>query len=154
MTYLITFSCYGHHLHGDEEGSVDRRRNTFGNERVLPNRAYSNASKNAMDQPLYVLDLARRSVVLAALHEVCYYRLWTMLAAHVRSSHVHVVVEADAPAERVLTDFKAYASRALNKAGLDTPDRKRWARHGSTKYIWDNQDVSAAIRYVVDEQGK
>jgi hypothetical protein len=27
MTYLITFFCYGAHLHGDERGTVDRHHN-------------------------------------------------------------------------------------------------------------------------------
>src|ERR1039458_5456600 len=35
------------------------------------------------------------------------------MAAHVRSNHVHTVVEAEVPPERVMSDFKAYASRYL-----------------------------------------
>jgi hypothetical protein len=49
--------------------------------------------------------------------------------------------------------FKAYASRRLNQMGLDEPDRKRWARHGSTRWLWKQEHVSAAIQYVVAEQG-
>ena len=37
--------------------------------------------------------------------------------------------------------------------GLDGPARKRWVRHGSTRWLWKRENVSAAIRYVVDEQG-
>jgi hypothetical protein len=36
---------------------------------------------------------------------------------------------------------------------LDEPDRKRWARHGSTRFLWNAEHVSAAIQYVIDEQG-
>ena len=50
-------------------------------------------------------------------------------------------------------DFKTYASRRLNRMGLEEPDRKRWARHGSTRWLWKPQHVSAAIQYVVAEQG-
>ena len=76
-----------------------------------------------------------------------------MLAAHVRSNHVHIVVEAGARPERIMNDLKSYASRCLNRLGLDEPNRKRWARHGSTRWLWKPENVSAAIRYVVDEQG-
>ena len=46
--------------------------------------------------------------------------------------------------------FKSYASRALN---LQEPSQPRWARHGSTRYLWSADQVSAAVGYVVSEQG-
>jgi len=52
-----------------------------------------------------------------------------------------------------MNDLKSYASRCLNRLGLDEPTRKRWARHGSTRWLWQPQTVSAAIQYVVQEQG-
>ena len=33
------------------------------------------------------------------------------------------------------------------------PNRRRWARHGSTRYLWTSTAASAAIHYVVREQG-
>jgi hypothetical protein len=36
---------------------------------------------------------------------------------------------------------------------LDEPGRKRRARHGSTRWLWKPQHVSAAIQYVIGEQG-
>jgi hypothetical protein len=52
-----------------------------------------------------------------------------------------------------MSDFKAYASRRLNGMSLDEPKRKRWARHGSTRWLWKPQHISAAMQYVVAEQG-
>ena len=86
-----------------------------------------------MDQPPYHLDQIRRDAVLQAIQEVCGHRGWTLLAAHVRSNHVHAVVETETRPERIMSDFKAYASRRLNWMKLDQPNRKRWARHGSTR---------------------
>ena len=136
MTYLITFSCYGQHLHGDEGGSVNRDNNTFGNDRVPADTTWVTRARRLMDQPPYTLDFRRRNIVMASVREVCSSRDWTLLAAHVRSTHVHVVVDADAPPEKIMGDFKTYASRHLNLAELDEPTRKRWARHGSTRRIW------------------
>jgi REP element-mobilizing transposase RayT len=103
-----------------------------------------------MDQAPYDLDQIRRDAVLEAIREVCGQRDWSLLAAHVRSNHVHAVVQAEVPPERVLNDFKAYASRRLNRMRLHEPDR---ARHGSTRFLWESQHVLAAIQYVVEEQG-
>ena len=106
-----------------------------------------------MDQAPYNMDQIRRDAVLEAIQEVCGQRGWSLLAAHVRSNHVHTVVQAEVPPERVMNDFKAYASRRLNRISLDELDRKRWARHGSTRFLRKAEHVSAAIQYVVNEQG-
>jgi REP element-mobilizing transposase RayT len=106
-----------------------------------------------MDQAPYSMDRSRRETVLAAILECCLDRHWDLLAAHVRTNHVHIVIDADAQPERLMNDLKSYASRRLNGLGLDDPARKRWARHGSTRWLWKPDSISAAIRYVVDQQG-
>ena len=106
-----------------------------------------------MDQAPYEMDRSSREVVLAAIQERCSDRQWSLLAAHARTSHVHIVVDADTPPERIMNDLKSYASRCLNRLELDEPARKRWARHSSTRWLWNPRSISAAIRYVVDEQG-
>jgi len=102
----------------------------------------------------YVLDSQRRAAVLEALRRLCSHRGWRLIAAHVRSSHVHFVVSAHTAPERVLRDVKANASRTLDRTGLDSPARRRWTYHGSTRYLWEDEHVGAAIHYVVREQGE
>jgi hypothetical protein len=67
---------------------------------------------------------------------------------------VHTIVEADAQPERIMNEFKSYARRELNRRGVDGPDRKRWARQGSTRWLWADEDVRQALRYVIEEQGE
>jgi len=153
VTYLITFGCYGCHLHGDESGSVDREHNAPGTPVLEMDAARLVAERERMRQAPYSLDRVRRNAVLGALQEVCAHRGWGLLAAHVRTSHVHAVVEAEVPPERIMSDFKVYASRCLNRLRLDEPSRKRWTRHGSTRWLWKPQHISAAVQYVVAEQG-
>jgi REP element-mobilizing transposase RayT len=153
VIYLITFAGYGRHLHGSESGSVDIEHNVPGTPILEVDSARAAAERQRMDQAPYDLDQRRRDAVLEAIQEVCAHRGSRLLAAHVRSNHVHTVVEAEVPPERVMSDFKAYASRRLNRMRLDEPGRKRWARHGSTRWLWKPQHVSAAIQYVVGEQG-
>ena len=107
-----------------------------------------------MEQSVYCMDAARRQVVLAAIQERCRQQNWTLFAAHVRTNHVHLIVEAESKPARVMNDVKSYASRCLNQVGLDKEPRKRWARHGSTRWLWTRKQVSAAISYVVEEQGQ
>jgi REP element-mobilizing transposase RayT len=108
-----------------------------------------------MNQSPYALDGVRRSVTLKAIQDLCVAKAWILLAAHVRTNHAHVVVQTEATAEWVMSSFKRSASRALNELGVDEPkDRRRWARHGSTRYIWTKKQLSAAIRYTVSGQGE
>ena len=153
MTYLITFACYGCHLHGEEPGSVDPTHNVPGTPILEPNSVRAAWEEQRMDQPPYCLDRIRRDAVLHAIQDVGRHRGWRLLAAPVRSNHMPTVVETEVPPERVRNDFKAYASRRLNRMGLDGPNRKRWARHGSTRWLWKPQHISAAVQYVVTEQG-
>lgn len=154
MTYLITFACYGSHLHGDESGSVDRNHNLRGSRPVNADPRRVLAARQQMNQLPYHMDQSRREAVLAAVQERCSDRQWNLLAAHVRTNHVHIVADADVAPERIMNDLKSYASRSLNCLGLGEPNQKRWARHGSTRWLKKPLSVSAAIRYVVDEQGE
>ncbi len=115
MRYFITFTCYGGHLHGDESGSVDRRHNQPGSRSLEADPQRASAERQEMNQGPYLLDRDSRAAVLEALREVCVHRGWTLFAAHVRTNHVHVVVEAEVRPEKVMNDFKSYASRGLNR---------------------------------------
>jgi REP element-mobilizing transposase RayT len=154
MRYFITFACYGVHLHGDEFGSVDRTHNIYGGLLAEASPERVAVMRQQMDQTPYFMDRQRRMTVLNALREVCLHRGWSLWAAHVRTNHVHVVVEAEVHPEKVMNAFKSYASRGLNRLGIDGPERKRWARHGSTRWLLKDEDVQEAIRYVVSGQGE
>jgi REP element-mobilizing transposase RayT len=151
-TYLITWPCYGARLPG-EDGAVPRTQNHFGGPLPESNAHKERHSRNRMQQPPYLLDAVRGQVVLESLKEACHFRNWTLLAAHVRTNHVHVILTAPCKPEPVMTTLKAYASRALNQRAIDHPDRSRWARHGSTLYLWGQESTQRAINYVVRQQG-
>jgi REP element-mobilizing transposase RayT len=154
MRYFITFACYGAHLHGDESGSVDRSHNLPGGRFVDADPLRASAERQRMQQAAYLLDRESRAVVLQTLREVCVHRCWNLLAAHVRTNHVHVVVEAEVSPEKVMNRFKSYASRGLNRLLPEGAAPIRWTRHGSTRWLFKDQDVMDAIRYVIDEQGE
>lgn len=154
LAYLITFHTYGTWLPGDEDGSIDRHQNEYGTPVLPGNTQYRQQAQALMDQPEYVMDAPRRAIVLRTIIEVCDKRGWSLLAAHVRTNHVHVVVHAAQEPDRVMGAFKSYASRNLNNANYENRERKRWTCGGSKRYLWRNGDVEAAIRYVLYEQGE
>lgn len=154
MRYFITFTGYGARVHGDEPGTVDRYHNLFGGRTLGADALLAQAERRSMPEAAYEMDSQSRQIVLQVLTEVCVQRGWNLLAAHVRTNHVHVVVEAEVPPEKVMNDFKAYSSRVLNRVDGGRSGPRRWARHGSTRWLWKDQDVRQAIRYVVEQQGE
>ena len=97
------------------------------------------------------MDTARRPVVIEAILGVCEHQGWVLHAAHIRTTHFHVVVSAEVRPEVALGKLKAYASRALNKR---FGRRARyWARDGSTRWLWNPREVDDVVEYVLDRQG-
>ena len=152
--YLITFRCYGTWLHGDERGSVDRRYfDRFGTPKIVPDAEKLKRRAGQLKTEPFALAAAERIIVEKAIREVCNVRGYALLALNVRTNHVHQVVAGSGKPERMMDSFKAYSTKALRAAGLLEPDRRPWSRHGSTRYLWTDDHVSAAVDYVVNGQG-
>jgi REP element-mobilizing transposase RayT len=150
VIYLITWCCYGSHIPG--EGRIVSRRNNLVGAPTEPEcRIRASAARKAMTSESFQLDPKQREIVLRAIMEGCRHRSWILLAAHVRTNHIHVVVNGEIAPERLMNALKSYASGALN---LECPVDRRWARHGSTLYLWTRHEVTSAIRYVVSKQGE
>jgi REP element-mobilizing transposase RayT len=155
LAYFITFTTYGTWLHGTAKGkgSVDRKHNQFGEEFVAPNLKRHSVEQCVMSQPPYALDSARRKIVRDTIAGLCREKQWQLLAMHVRTNHVHLVVSADRDPDRLMSDMKARASRKLTQAGFETSSRKRWTRHGSTVHLFDEASVAEKIDYTLHRQG-
>lgn len=153
LAYLITFSCYGARLHGEDKATVDRNHNVPDGRHVPEDRLRARAEARLMSEPPYRLNPQARELTLHALQEVCAHKGWSLYAAHVRGNHVHVVVAAEQQPEVVMTTFKSYATRALKHVEA-TVRTKRWSRHGSTRWLWTSKQVKEAAAYVLYGQGE
>ncbi len=100
------------------------------------------------------LDAAQRRCVEGAVRQVCIHREWDLLAINVRTNHVHVVVGGEETPERMMGAFKAWSTRALRNAQLIGDDVRTWSRHGSTRYLWNEQQIHGATTYVLFGQEK
>ncbi len=151
IAYFITFSCYGTHLHGNAKGSVDRRHNSPGGRLIAHDPVRERAQAEWMSKSTYVLDRQARETVLKSIRKSCTIKGWLLLAAHVRGTHVHIVICSRETPERLMAYLKHHASRDLNRS--DAVRRRRWTSHGSTRWLWEPENVDRAIDYVLNQQG-
>ena len=154
FAYLLTFSTYGTHLPDSEKGWVDAQHAVPGS-RLLDGNAKRQAwwSVHLQETP-WMLDSKARQIVLEALRSVCAHRRWICHAVRIRTTHVHAIITGETAPERMLSNFKAYATRAIRHAFPGIQRRRHWAHHGSTRYLWNEVSFRAAIDYVMNGQGE
>ena len=146
MTYLLTFSCYGTHLHGDARGSWSN------GVAQAPHPAFEAAMHELMVQEPYSMGPQARPIVLRSMIELSTKKGWNLLAAHVRTTHVHLVLDCDAPIDRVIASFKGSATTALCRSE-DNSTRRRWSKGGSRRALPTSAAITAAVGYVLRGQG-
>ncbi len=153
IAYFLTWTCYGTWLHGDQRGSVDDNHNTLGYPLVKSNSTWvSHASSKLRHQPIKLSIIARK-LITNTITDHCNYKSWNLYAINVRTNHVHVIVTAPKEnPELVMRQFKSWATRHLRKSGIFSSDTKIWTHHGSTRYLWKEENVYAAINYVREYQ--
>ncbi len=115
--YLITASCYGHHLPGDD-GTVHAGHACHGQPVLPPNPELLMHAQARMTHPaVHLRSVPARNAVLDSILEACLFRKWELLAAHVRTTHFHAVVKATIEPEKILLALKIYATRELRQMG-------------------------------------
>ena len=70
------------------------------------------------------------------------------------ANHFHIVVtmEDDPAPKKILADFKAYASRVLNRRYGQPPSETWWTTNGSKRKLRNEQALTDAINYVLYKQ--
>ena len=153
LAWFLTWHSYGTWLPGNEKGYVDEEHRLPGEPFAMPNPELLAYSESLLQNPAVYLNEPQRVATQAAVIEVCQYRMWELFALHVRTTHVHAVVTGQGNPEKMIADFKAYATRRLRRENLNRSTDKIWAGHGSTRYLWTQQHVEEAVDYVLNRQG-
>ena len=152
--YFISFRGYGTWLHGDRRLSMDRNNfNRFGQGKIPANADLEQKELSNLKNMPIAFNREMREVIQQALYEVCNFRKYHLVAVNVRTNHVHAVVNANEKPELIMNSFKSYATRRLRELKCVSPATKIWSRHGSTRYLWTELQVSAAVDYVINGQG-
>jgi len=92
-------------------------------------------------------------MVLAAIVDLATRRSWTLLATHIRQTHVHPILVCDTRVDRAMSACKAAATKNLNLEDSDLA-RRRWAQGGNVLLLRTPKAVTDAIHYVVRGQGE
>ena len=150
IAYLLTWRTYGTWLHGDKRWSVGRTKNNrYGESKIEPSKPLLEVMSELSSVETFTLDAAQRDVVDETIREVCRFREYTLHALNVRSNHAHAVVAKAVKPEKIVNDFKAYATRALRRKWQILYAQKVWSRGASTRYLWKPKHVEAAVDYVL-----
>ena len=130
---------------------MDRGRGQSRGGPIVPSSYLVEESRRIMPYSGVVLSSAEAETVLAAIHEVCSFRGWGLLACHVRSTHVHVVVDLPGVPSDAFRDLKACASRELKR---QQEARRYWSRGGNASRLFTPEAIRDAVLYVAEEQGE
>jgi REP element-mobilizing transposase RayT len=145
LAYHLTWHTHKTHLPGNRKGWVGRGGGIRPPDAQL--ELVAELTSNA--EPVILTDV-QRAAVEEQIRGTCAIRGWTIHAVNVRSTHVHLVVTADAAPERMMDQLKAWASRRLNQ--LVGAKRRWWSYHGRTKWINDPDYLRNAVTYVNESQ--
>ena len=158
--WLLTWTTYGSRLPGDARGFVSEVRDETG-AKVLHNEpgtpcdedmpALQGYAASIMTEEPVLLDLPQAEAVAKQLRETACHRGWQLLALAVMDNHIHVVVgvRGDPDPEKLLGDFKAWATRRLNR---DWGKRQHWwTQSGSRRKKAGADAIRAAVIYVRDQ---
>ncbi|SRR5712691_9254402 len=154
LGYLITFRAYGTWLHGDKRGSVDRQHHRYGTPTLPSSPRRKQIERNLLKQLAVKFNARRRAAIDFGIRETCAIRKWELWALNVRTNHLHCVVTANCNPNTVLVALKGNATRAMRETGCWNGDLSPWARGGSKKYLWTEEELANAIAYVVADQGE
>jgi REP element-mobilizing transposase RayT len=153
IAYFTTYHTYGTWLHGAAKGSVDPSHNQYGQPFIPPSVSTVSRDQDNLEHEPLVLAADQRRCVEATIRAVCEFKGWFLQAVNVRTNHVHLVVSADETPERVMNTLKSWSTRRLVEANLLDHGRKAWSRHGSTRYLWNKDQLAQAFHYTLHEQG-
>lgn len=133
---------------------MDRKSfNIYGTPKISPKSGLKVSDLSQLKSPPVKFGHKERKIVEETIKEVCNCRGYDLIAINTRTNHIHIVVAANVKPEPIMTSFKSYATRKLRKGNFFNQTAKIWSRHGSTRYLWNDDHVKAVVDYVLHGQG-
>ena len=161
--WFLTWTTYGAWLPGDRRGFVGSLRDEHGLPWIhnLPGTPYDadvapleKAMRAAMKGLPIRLTLEQAVAMLPQFQETAAYRNWLLLAVAIMANHAHLVVgvPGDPDPEKLLHDFKSYASRVLNRRWGKPSNGTHWTESGSKRKLPDEKAVYGGVEYVRNQE--
>jgi hypothetical protein len=130
IAYLLTFRTYATWLPGDPRSSYKRDGGRFGIKRLDPERPFARTDDRNQSCSLRSGERSLRP----------------LRALNIRSNHGFAVVSKPVKPEKIVNDFKIYATRALRTAWYFSSNEKVWARGASTALFVEIKACSGGDR--------
>jgi REP element-mobilizing transposase RayT len=146
---FITWTTYGSWLPGDNRGWRDAKRGEQQAQPLLETWVRSRLK----EQPV-LLSTEQRESVARVIQQHAEIRGWKLVAATVRTNHVHVVVSAAALPTQVRDQLKANATRVLRTTTPPITNEKIWAKGGDIEFIDTDEELERVVRYVTEAQDR
>ena len=163
--WLLSWTCYGSRLPGDERGFVGTVRERRGDDRTGPRLRHSRVrtkydaampglereARAAMKHPPASLGADDAERLADQFSETTNYRGSRLLAVAIMRLHVHLLVGVcgDPEPDSLLRDFKSYGSRRLNTSH---GKRRWWTEGGSKRKKAGREAIFLAAKYVRDQE--
>jgi REP element-mobilizing transposase RayT len=161
--WFLTSTTYGTWLPGDERGFVGPVRTPLGVQTIhnLPGTEYDHDiqglrryARSQLKGPRIVLAPSQADVLIRQYYETARHRGWNLSAVGIMPTHFHIIVGVldDPQPDEILSDFKSYGSRALNKKWDRPKSGTWWTESGSKRKLPDESAVLAAVEYIRRQQ--
>jgi REP element-mobilizing transposase RayT len=161
--WLITWTCYGAWLPGDERGFVGNVREPHGVQTIhnVPGTPYDGDMprlqawvRQHMTGLPVTLERPEAEALIAQYQETAQIRGWSLEAASAMYNHTHIVVgvPGDPDPDSIRETFKSWATRALKKLRPLPPNGAFWTTRGSERKLPDERALRAGVIYVVKKQ--
>ncbi|HEY3966793.1 MAG TPA: hypothetical protein VGM05_19680 [Planctomycetaceae bacterium] len=160
---LLTWTCFGNWLPGDERGYVSNTHLAGGGwlpKQNIPRTPFTkddpltrHQTRTLMNQSPTRLSLDDALCGAEALIEAARKRAWRILRGALMANHVHLVI-CDCPDDgsAVRRILKGTSQAKLSaRAGIN---QSWWTRGGSDRYLHGEDSILAAIKYVAEQQFK
>jgi REP element-mobilizing transposase RayT len=138
--YMLTWTCYGTWLQGDERGWSKDGRHLKGN------AALREANLEQMSEQVSRLGAEDKDAVRESLTSKAAELGQEVVALSVFSNHVHILLRCiDRPVARVAQMYKRAGTTALRKIGVAG---KVWGRGYSVRYCFNEKGLTHLAAYV------
>ena len=150
LAFHITWGTYGTRLHGDPRGTVDRKRNAYGQPVLKYDEHRWKREQSLLRFPPVIFTRPQMIVVESLLPEICQRGGWIHRAGAAGPDHVHEILTSRNDPETIRRLLKRWLGQSLAEQCALPDGATWWAECGSIRWIFeeDGDYYDRARRYV------
>ncbi|QOY90572.1 transposase [Paludibaculum fermentans] len=108
--------------------------------------------RQAKSRP-FLLEKPHRELILETIRKTSAATNYELLAAHIRTTHLHIILDTPSTPEQSMGDLKLACTMALKAANLADAEDRIWADYGHIRPLRSPYALTQAINYILNGQG-